>query len=103
MDAEQLKVASEHTTYTMIIVGAIATGVVWFLTRIRALRDWQINIMKQSVRSVFDMEILPKVMLKEECATTHKVTDITILNLRDDVKGIHSKLDIMLDAILKKK
>lgn len=102
MDSEVLRKASEHTTYTTIIVGAAVTGIVWVMTRLRALRDWQINVMKNSIRSVFEMEILPRVMLKEECATTHKVTDITILNLRDDVKGIHGKLDIMLDAILKK-
>lgn len=103
MDSETLKTASEHTTYTAIIVGSAVTAIVWVMTRLRALRDWQINAMKNSIRSVFDVEILPRVMLKEECANTHKVTDITILAVRDDVKSLHSKMDIILDAVLKKR
>jgi len=103
MDSEQLRIASEHTTYASIIVGALVAGLVWSLTRIRALRDWQVNIMKNAIRSVFNTEFMPRVMLKEECLTTHKVTDINFLNMRDDVKRIHDKLDILLESILNKK
>ena len=105
--AESLKLASQHVTYTAVIIGAISAGIAWILTRVEKVKLWQKKAMQGEVRKVMNEEYMPLVMKKAECESVHKLTDMNahytrqaIAELRKSNETQHAEVKSLLQTLI---
>lgn len=107
METEKLAELALRIGYVSLISGTITAGVVWAMTQIKVLINWQKKTMNKAINELFQKQFIPEMektyMRIDSCMGQHKVTDLILNTIRQDLSENSKKLDTLLEHILKSK
>lgn len=105
METETLADLALRIGYISLISGTITAGVVWAMTQIKVLINWQKKALNKAINELFQKEFVPEMaktyMRIDNCMGQHKVTDLILNTIRQDIAESNKKLDLLLEHILK--